>query len=65
MAILIQLRRATQSEWSSSNPVLDSGEVVIETDTRQVKVGNGSSAYNSLPYAFTPGDISNPFVPFF
>lgn len=65
MAVLIQLRRATQAQWATANPVLAGGEVVVETDTRQVKIGNGSTAYNSLPYAFTPGDITNPFVAFF
>lgn len=65
MAVLIQLRRATKSQWTAANPVLASGEVVVETDTRQVKIGNGSTAYNSLPYGFTQGDISNPFVAFF
>ena len=65
MAILIQFRRATKSEWSSANPIIYSGEMVIETDTNQVKIGDGASNYNSLPYAFTQGDQTSLFVDFF
>jgi len=57
VAILIQLRRGTSSEWSSSNPVLANGEIVVETDTRQVKIGDGVSLYNSLPYGFDMGAV--------
>lgn len=65
MAVLIQLRRGTQSEWSSANPVLYPGEVVIETDTKQVKIGDGTTSYNSLPYGFSQGEQTNVFVEFF
>lgn len=65
MAVLIQLRRATKAQWTAANPVLASGEVVVETDTRQVKIGNGSTAYNSLSYAFTTGAPSNVLTAFF
>lgn len=46
----IQLKRATASSWSSANPVLYAGEIGYETDTNKFKIGNGSTAYNSLPY---------------
>jgi hypothetical protein len=65
VAILIQFRRATKSDWSSENPIIHSAEMVIETDTNQVKIGNGVSNYNSLPYAFTEGNPTNIFVGFF
>lgn len=65
MAILVKFRRATQSEWSSANPVLDDGEIVIEEDTTQVKIGDGSTNYNSLGYAFDPGDDAAFFNDFF
>ena len=50
MATKIQLRRDTSNNWSSNNPILSSGEIGYETDTRKIKVGNGSSAWNSLQY---------------
>lgn len=65
MAILIKFRRGTLSQWSLANPVLAAGEVVLETNTNQVKIGDGTSSYNSLPYGFTQGDSTNFFVSFF
>ena len=46
----IQIRRGTASQWTSANPTLASGEQGFETDTGKVKVGNGSTAWNSLGY---------------
>ena len=46
----IQLRHDTAANWTSVNPVLLEGEVGIETDTLKQKVGDGSTAWNSLPY---------------
>lgn len=50
----VQMRRDTAANWTSANPVLASGEWGIETDTRLVKIGNGSSAWNSLSYSTGP-----------
>lgn len=62
MAVQIQLRRGTASQWSSANPVLLSGEIVVETDTGKFKIGDGSTAYNSLSYVFYgPVWETNPF----
>lgn len=49
----IQVRRGTASQWTSTNPVLASGELGYETDTNKLKIGNGSSAWNSLSYVAT------------
>jgi hypothetical protein len=51
MAIQIQYRRGSASDWSTTNPILAIGEPGYETDTGKFKVGNGSSAWNSLPYS--------------
>src|SRR4029077_855710 len=48
--MLIQLRRGLAATWTSVNPTLASGEAGVETDTLKVKVGNGSTAWNSLGY---------------
>ena len=50
MATRIQLRRGIASSWTSSNPILASGEVGVETDTNKVKIGDGSSNWNELDY---------------
>lgn len=45
---LIILRKDTAANWTSVNPVLASGEQGFETDTGILKIGNGSTAWNSL-----------------
>ena len=49
----LRLRRDTASGWTTANPVLLLGEVGIETDTRNFKVGNGSSGWTALQYYIT------------
>ena len=46
----IQIRRDTASNWTTANTILTEGELGYETDTRKAKIGNGTSAWNSLPY---------------
>lgn len=46
----IQFRRDTAANWAAVNPVLAAGEAGFETDTNQIKVGNGTAAWNSLQY---------------
>jgi len=53
--IQFQFRRGTASEWTSANTVLASGEMGIETDTNKFKIGNGSTAWNSLAYGGLQG----------
>ena len=52
----IRLRRDTSSDWSFYNPVLSSGEPGVELDTNRIKVGNGITVWNDLPYLL--GNIS-------
>ena len=51
MANLIKPRRDTSTNWSSANPTLASGEIAFDTTNKQFKVGDGSTAWNSLAYA--------------
>jgi len=50
MAIQIQVRRDTETNWSLNNPVLAVGEIGFVTDTYQVKIGDGVTLWNSLDY---------------
>ena len=50
MATTIQLRRDSLANWTAANPVLAQGELVIETDTKMLKSGDGVTAYSLLPY---------------
>lgn len=52
----IQARRGTAAQWTSANPTLAAGEWGYETDTGKVKIGNGSTVWNSLGYTGA-GDI--------
>jgi Major tropism determinant N-terminal domain len=51
MAVQIQTRNGTAAQWTSANPTLMVGEIGAETDTGRFKIGNGSTAWNSLTYA--------------
>ena len=53
MTAIMQQRRDTAANWTSSNPTLASGELGLETDTGKIKIGNGSTAWTSLSYAAT------------
>jgi hypothetical protein len=53
----IQIRRGTASQWTSANPTLAAGEWGLETDTGKVKIGDGSTAWNSEPYIGV-GDVT-------
>jgi hypothetical protein len=50
MADLIQVRRDTAANWASVNPTLAQGEMGFVTDTKLLKTGDGSTAWNSLYY---------------
>ena len=45
----IQLRRGSQTDFISSNPVLASGEPAYAIDSQQFKIGNGEDNWNDLP----------------
>lgn len=50
----IQFYRGTAAQWTSANPTLGAGEPGFESDTNKLKIGDGSTAWNSLAY-FAPG----------
>ena len=50
MTVRMQQRRGTAAQWTSANPVLGQGELGVETDTLKLKMGNGTTAWNSLSY---------------
>lgn len=58
MAVQIQKRRGTAASWTAANTVLSSGEEGFETDTGRTKIGDGTTAWNSLPYNGIGGAIS-------
>ena len=55
----IQLRRDTLVNFTSKNPILAEGELAYETDTKKLKIGDGTTAYNSLAYFTTGGGTTD------
>lgn len=49
----IQLRNDSAANWTTDNPILAQGEMGLETDTNRMKFGDGTTAWNSLPYVGT------------
>ena len=45
----------TRSQWSATNPVLLAGEPGLESDTENLKIGDGRTAWSCLPYFGNPG----------
>ena len=45
-----KLRRNLASYWTEKNPLLAEGEPCFELDTGKLKIGNGNTLYNDLPY---------------
>lgn len=59
MANRIQLRRGNTSEWTNANPILAQGEVGIDLDQNRIKIGDGSTPWNSLAYERPDDQSSN------
>jgi hypothetical protein len=55
----IQVRRGTAAQWTSANPTLAAGEWGFESDTNKVKIGNGTTAWNSLSYQGNAGTVTS------
>ena len=54
MATQFKLRRDTAANWTTANPTLAQGEPGFETDTNKLKIGDGLTAWATLPY-LVPG----------
>jgi microcystin-dependent protein len=59
MADVIQIRRDYPGAWSTINPTLRSGELGVELTTLRLKIGDGSTNWNILPYVGGGASISN------
>jgi hypothetical protein len=45
----------TRSQWGALNPVVLAGEPGIESDTENLKIGDGRTSWSGLPYFGSPG----------
>ena len=60
-------RNGTSAQWTAANPVLLKGELGLENDTRRMKIGDGITACEDLPYATQEGGgsvtaVSTPYI---
>jgi hypothetical protein len=55
MAFRIQIRRDTTVNWAASNPILLSGEMGLDTTLNCLKIGDGVTTWNNLPYFICQG----------
>ena len=59
---IIRLRRDVAASWAGNDPILNQGEMGLELDTRKFKFGDGTTDWNSLPYA-TTGNTGGFYAP--
>ena len=50
LVLRFRLRRRTAADWTATNEVLYGSEMGHESDTNKVKIGDGTTAWNSLKY---------------
>lgn len=48
------IRRASLSEWQQENPILEDGVIGYVTDDNSAKIGDGTTAWNDLPWFVQP-----------
>jgi hypothetical protein len=62
MAVKLQIRRGTSTEWGASTAILAAGELVWASDTRQFKVGDGTKTWAQLEYVAGPTGAAGPGI---
>ena len=57
----IKHKRDTAANWTAENTILLNGEIAIVDDgnSTKLKIGDGSTAYNSLPFYVPETDLNN------
>lgn len=57
----IQFRRSDDATWTSINPILGLGEPGYNATLKKMKIGDGFTRWNSLPYSLskTPSSSSD------
>jgi hypothetical protein len=59
---IIQIKRGSSSTFQSENPILQSGELAWEKDTNKIKVGDGITEWNDLPYLNNEFEINDVLI---
>lgn len=56
-----KLKRANANQWAQINPILSAGEPGFELDTNKLKIGDGITSWNLLPYIVDLESLHNEF----
>ena len=54
-----KLKRGTAARWVEVNPILQQGEPGFEYDTYSLKIGDGVTPWNDLPYVVGKAEVVN------
>lgn len=57
MAVRIQVRRGTTTQWNDADPVLNEGEIGYNVTLASYKIGDGSTIWSELDYFPTMADL--------
>lgn len=55
---IFKLKRGIASRWAELNPILQQGEPGFVYDTNQLKIGDGKTPWNELPYLVPTDEIN-------
>ena len=58
MAVRIQMRRGTTTQWNNADPTLNEGEIGYNTTLGAFKIGDGSTIWSELDYYQTAASIT-------
>jgi hypothetical protein len=53
--LLFTIKKNTAAVWANANTILENGEMGLETDTRQFKIGDAVTPWNDLTYGAITG----------
>ena len=54
-----KLKRGTAARWAELNPILEQGEPGYVYDENRLKIGDGITPWNNLPYIDGKREVSN------
>jgi hypothetical protein len=63
MATRMKQRRGTELSWTTSDPILEEGELALNTNNGLFKIGDGFSSWSELSYLIGPTGPAGPTGP--
>lgn len=56
---VFRLKRGTEARWAEVNPILEQGEPGFVYDKNRLKIGDGITRWNDLPYIDGKTEVNN------